>query len=988
MPDENLNQDLSLDDIFSRIRKEVKDTGEKTHAPFKFLDSYTRDDWSIFFGRESETEEIFRKLYSGRFLLVYGKSGTGKSSIVNCGLISRVPQEDIYAINIRCGNKAFSNFIAEISKHSDIKKNNPIDILEDIFYEKSKPVVLIFDQFEEVFLFSDDEEKLNLGTSLNNILKSRLKINVILVIREEYFANLTDFEPFLPRLYDNRVRIETMKRASAKEAIVRPCKACNTGIEDGLADKIIEQLTGQTPGVELTWLQILMDKLYRTACERDSENPLIKHEDLDSLGMIGNVLGNFLEEQLRSMPHGDLGEVVLKGMISSDGTKKQVNLKEISDAAASSGHTPDQNLLEEILRYLINVRIITEKDDQGYFELRHDALAGRIFEKMTGTERAMIEVKTFLDSSYKIYLQRGVLLTENDLKYISFYENKAVHKNEIKEFIRTSKKEILKTRQRKRNIVVSVAVVLILIMSCFTVWALSERRKAQEQTVIAESQKKEAENSRMLAMEGEQKAREKEALAVEQQRIAEEQRKTAVRANLEAENSKKQALEERNRAVENEVLALTSRQQAENARNEVIKASRQARFYLYLFNGKSLANKSLAMQDNPSLRTLLALSGYDLVKYGYENYSDDNALLKYDPEILKSLQNSYFLFGTDSLASGEIWNISSKKQKTVFSTEIGQITLSKLENVDAKKLPVLKAAGSFTLQTKSIVRALSFDLSSPRLACGTLDGNVILFDDPDSAQTNQRIIYNQNKRILHLVFVPGKDWLISSSSDRTLLVWDLGRQTIVKQLITNNPVQKFVLIDPDHLLFIDNAVELRVWHLDDLNREPQIVYSNRHSQPFGTMAFNDELNCLVTSVSGTIMVFQVLGAEKLKDLKPTQLPIKHKTVVSHLEFSPDNKWLASGSTDAIMLWDLSDFDFNDPDKLGPLSIENNRQLFSVGFDSESKYLFYGDNRVLHICPVDINEIYAKLKLIMGKKTLSEKEWKYYVKGDLEKPVTR
>ena len=99
-----------------------------------------------------------------------------------------------------------------------------------------------------------------------------------------------------------------------------------------------------------------MDKLYRTAVDRDPQNPLIKHEDLDKLGRMGNVLSDFLDEQLRSMPNGDMGEAVLKTMISTDGTKKQVNLNDISDTLQTTGYALDQKLIEEILRYFVNVQ--------------------------------------------------------------------------------------------------------------------------------------------------------------------------------------------------------------------------------------------------------------------------------------------------------------------------------------------------------------------------------------------------------------------------------------------------------------------------------------------------------------------------------------------------------------------------------------------------------------------------------------------------------
>ncbi len=43
---------------------------------------------------------------------------------------------------------------------------------------------------------------------------------------------------------------------------------------------------------------------------------------------------------------------------------------------------------------------------------------------------------------------------------------------------------------------------------------------------------------------------------------------------------------------------------------------------------------------------------------------------------------------------------------------------------------------------------------------------------------------------------------------------------------------------------------------------------------------------------------------------------------------------------------------------------------------------------MHRYPIDINEIYTKLGIITQGKELSEQEWNYYVKGDLERPVSK
>ena len=55
---------------------------QTTHSPFKFLDSYTKEDREIFFGREKEIDEIYSRVFQSKLLLVYGASGTGKTSTI------------------------------------------------------------------------------------------------------------------------------------------------------------------------------------------------------------------------------------------------------------------------------------------------------------------------------------------------------------------------------------------------------------------------------------------------------------------------------------------------------------------------------------------------------------------------------------------------------------------------------------------------------------------------------------------------------------------------------------------------------------------------------------------------------------------------------------------------------------------------------------------------------------------------------------------
>src|SRR5512137_755078 len=72
-------------------------------SPFKFLDSYTKDDREIFFGRDREIEELYHRVFESKIMLVYGVSGTGKSSLIHCGLANKFSETDWLPLVIRRG---------------------------------------------------------------------------------------------------------------------------------------------------------------------------------------------------------------------------------------------------------------------------------------------------------------------------------------------------------------------------------------------------------------------------------------------------------------------------------------------------------------------------------------------------------------------------------------------------------------------------------------------------------------------------------------------------------------------------------------------------------------------------------------------------------------------------------------------------------------------------------------------------------------------
>ena len=70
-------------------------------SPFKFLDAFTLADKDVFFGREEEVKNLYELVYKTRLVLLYGLSGTGKTSVIQCGLAARFDGTDWYPFTIR-----------------------------------------------------------------------------------------------------------------------------------------------------------------------------------------------------------------------------------------------------------------------------------------------------------------------------------------------------------------------------------------------------------------------------------------------------------------------------------------------------------------------------------------------------------------------------------------------------------------------------------------------------------------------------------------------------------------------------------------------------------------------------------------------------------------------------------------------------------------------------------------------------------------------
>ncbi len=463
-------------------------------SPFKFLDAYIKEDKDFFFGREAETEELHDKVYRSNLMLVYGASGTGKTSVIQCGLGNYMHSSDWFPIIIRkesnilksTENKVTDLAITTLKTNGSTIYETLTKQLESLYLDYFKPLYLIYDQFEELFISGSSEEIEDFFNFLNYLMSTDIQVKIIIVVREEYLAYLTNWEHIIPNLFSNRIRIETLSSLKIKEIIKNSCNAYVIGLEnENIVENIYKKLLNKDGIVELPHLQVYLDHLYKEAYNENTNKCIFTNELVESTGKLDDVLASFLNEQVAGLPDMQLGWNILKEFITDKGTKKSISQFVWQKIAQEKQWNTTS--VNEILQQLIEHRVIRYSDKENTMELSHDSLAIRVFENLSAEEKQLIDIRNFLHTAFGNYKINGSYLTAKDVAYIEPFLPKLKEEKPILDFLKSSKRKIQKERLLKITTVVAIMTILAFV-AIFSFWQQQKAVEAEQKAVKAKQE--------------------------------------------------------------------------------------------------------------------------------------------------------------------------------------------------------------------------------------------------------------------------------------------------------------------------------------------------------------------------------------------------------------------------------------------------------------------------------------------------------------------
>lgn len=648
--------------------------------PFVGLRPFEENEEHLFFGREKLVDALMSRLRTSRFLSVTGTSGSGKSSLVKCGILPALYRGFMAGAGshwrvgvFRPGNDPVGNLAKALDRaclrpgnidltgeYADMEniqgkftettlrrsKRGIVEVVAQAGLKQHDNLLLVVDQFEELFRFSRLEKESASGWKrdsiafiellLESVKQTWLPVYIILTMRSDFLGDCTQFHGLPEAINDGQYLIPRMTRQEKRQAIAGPTAVGGAAVSPPLMSQLLNDV-----GDEPDHLPILQHALMRTWdywLENSGDGEPLGLHHYEAIGSMKHAISLHAEEafnQLETQRSRTICEKMFKLIthmeMGSRGVRRPATISEICSVAEAS----EEEVIEivEVFRKPGRTFLMpphgTPLDEESVIDISHESFMriwGRLVEWVK-EESKSAELYLRLASASELY-QKGEAPLWRDpalmmgLKWLEETKpNTAWAQRYDPEFhraiqfledsrLRQEHETAEKERARKIKVLIKRVTIAAIVLAAvaagsvfLTIATLESKKEAQEQRRIAVEQREKTEsiNLQLTALTGELEDKteileEQKAKIEKEKERTEEKRKLAVRNEAIANAAQKEA---GMKAILEEIQGVTS---------DLNK--READFLHYLAKAKELAVHAIAQNQNKTLKVQLALTAF------------------------------------------------------------------------------------------------------------------------------------------------------------------------------------------------------------------------------------------------------------------------------------------------------------------------------------------------------------------------------------------
>ena len=1008
--------------------------------PFPGLRPFGIEESHLFFGREGQSEEVLSYLAKNRFVAVVGASGSGKSSLMYCGLVpilyggfvtqagsrwrivtmrpgnnpinnladslvdsennTNIPEEDIII------NK---NITRTILRTSSIGLVEAVKMLEKPEYEN---ILLMVDQFEELFRYKESRKENDISNESESFVKLLVEaakqreapIYIILTMRSDFIGDCSQFQELTELINLSNYLIPQMTRDDFKKAIQGPVAVGGGKIDPNLVQQLLNDI-GDNPD-QLPILQHALMRTWENWTNIGNTSIPISIENYEAIGKMEKALSEHANEAFDELipEQKEYSAAMFKALTErgSDnrGIRRPSRLDELSKIVQAD--------IQELIKIIDTFRkagrsFLTPSweiklNENSVIDISHESLmrvwarlkiwveeeanSVQMYSRLSEAAQMFQEGKTSLWRPPDLHLAVSWRNTQKPTLAWAQRYNPAFERTLV--FLDTSEKEFKAEEQNKIKLqkrALKRTRMFALVLGSAAILSLGFLVFSIMQTVEAKKAREEAELRRIEAEEQKEFALEQQKIAIEEREKAQEQEKIAVEQSEEAKKQRERAIEEQKKAQKQEKIAVEQSEEAKKQRERAIEEQKKAQ-----------EQEKIAVEQREAAEKLRMLSTAQAMAVKSAQIKD-NIELK---ALLASQANIFNSKHKGKLHHADIFNglYEALKYKNgigfnEYDSHSGSVATLKFSPVNN----IFYSAGGDGMILKWNISSLSdsvkkfsqvIDNVMPNYVID-INNNGKLLACGSMSPVIQLFEINNNNKITLLEGHTKNIRCLSFSNKPDILYSIANDLNVIKWDLTNlnNPSSEIIQRINERAKSFAISPNGNILAIGKENGELDLIYLNKNNKI--EAIYNQENNQILSASfdqKGEWIAFgDINGVIHVKDLKTGNLISEfqaHNNRIIDIKFSPDNKILATASYDgSIRLWEKADLN-NQPYVLS----DHESFVRSIAFSKDGQYLVSGDNDGLIIAwPIKIDMLAKELnKTIL--RNLTENEWATYVGEDV------